>query len=158
MVTFSLVHVFVFFRSAFQDYADNLAAITAAAAVSTGSKKDQLGKSAEKEPGSGTGSALGGTQSPNHLSSLSAIAGAVSSGRFDRAATAELGVGAGGGGMPSAQEAMRCMVAHMKESDPYPCVLGIPVKPTLFATWKMYVFVCFTIISTKLMYDIISSL
>lgn len=60
--------------------------------------------------------------------------------------------------MPSAQEAMRRMIVHMTESDPYPCVLGIPVKPALFAASKMGMFVCFAIISTKLMYDMISNL
>lgn len=63
-----------------------------------------------------------------------------------------------GGPLYPAQEAMRRMIVHMSESDPYPCVLGIPVKPALFATSKVYVFVCFAVISIKLMYDVISGL
>lgn len=63
-----------------------------------------------------------------------------------------------GGPLRPAQEAMRRMIVHMSESDPYPCVLGVPVKPALFATSKVYVFVCFAVISIKLMYDVISGL
>lgn len=63
-----------------------------------------------------------------------------------------------GGPLHPQQQAMRRMVSHMSESDPYPCVLGIPVKPALFATSKVYVFVCFAVISIKLMYDVISGL
>lgn len=63
-----------------------------------------------------------------------------------------------GGPLHPQQQAMRRMVNHMSESDPYPCVLGIPVKPALFATSKVYVFVCFAVISIKLMYDVISGL
>lgn len=80
------------------------------------------------------------------------------------------GSGAGGGGRAGeagfddggplypAQEAMRRMMVQIDTSDPYPCVLGIPVKPALFATSKVYVFGCFAVISTKLMYDVVSNL
>lgn len=62
----------------------------------------------------------------------------------------------GGGALDPAQEAMRRMIVHINTLDPYPCVLGIPVKPALFATSKVYVFVCFSVISVKLMYDVIT--
>lgn len=53
------------------------------------------------------------------------------------------------------QDAMRRMIVHINTLDPYPCVLGVPVKPALFATSKVYVFVCFAVISVMLMYDVI---
>lgn len=65
------------------------------------------------------------------------------------------GWGSGGGAYP-AQDAMRRMIVHINTLDPYPCVLGIPVKPALFATSKVYVFLCFAVISVKLMYDVVT--
>ena len=67
-------------------------------------------------------------------------------------------MGDDGGPLYPAQEAMRRMMVQIDTSDPYPCVLGIPVKPALFATSKVYVFGCFAVISTKLMYDVVSNL
>jgi len=50
------------------------------------------------------------------------------------------------------------MIVHINTNDPYPCVLGVPVKPALFATSKVYVFVCFAVISIMLMYDVVSDM
>lgn len=66
--------------------------------------------------------------------------------------------GGDGGALDPAQEAMRRMIEHIRTLDPYPCVLGIPVKPALFATSKVYVFGCFAVISVKLMYDVVSGI
>lgn len=60
-----------------------------------------------------------------------------------------------GGALYPAQDAMRRMIVHINTLDPYPCVLGVPVKPALFATSKVYVFVCFAVISVMLMYDVV---
>ncbi|CAN0349450.1 unnamed protein product [Ectocarpus sp. 12 AP-2014] len=89
----------------------------------------------------------------------------------DRSPKAAEGGGSGGGARDTggagnegeallhpAQEAMRRMIVHIDTLDPYPCVLGIPVKPALFATSKVYVFGCFAVISVKLMYDVISGM
>lgn len=104
----------------------------------------------------------------DHLEGTSAVVQVGGGGARDTS-----GVGAGGGGvgggeegegggrdrrgaLDPAQDAMRRMIVHINTLDPYPCVLGIPVKPALFATSKVYVFVCFAVISVKLMYDVIT--
>lgn len=59
------------------------------------------------------------------------------------------------GALYPGQDAMRRMIVHINTLDPYPCVLGVPVKPALFATSKVYVFACFAVISVMLMYDVV---
>jgi len=34
------------------------------------------------------------------------------------------------------------MISQIRKYDPYPCILGIPVMPALFATCKVRVCVC----------------
>ncbi len=51
------------------------------------------------------------------------------------------------GSQHPAHDAMRRMIVHINTLDPYPCVLGVPVKPALFAISKVYVFFCFAVIS-----------
>jgi hypothetical protein len=41
------------------------------------------------------------------------------------------------------------MVSQIRKYDPYPCILGIPVMPALFATCKFYIFVGFVLIGTR---------
>lgn len=50
------------------------------------------------------------------------------------------------------------MVWQIVRFDPYPCILGIPVKPALFATSKVYIFICFTLVGTKILIDLVTSL
>lgn len=78
--------------------------------------------------------------------------GGGAAGRVGRAG--EQGVDEGGALNPG-HDAMRRMIVHINTLDPYPCVLGVPVKPALFATSKVYVFVCFAVISVMLMYDVV---
>lgn len=106
-----------------------------------------------------TGAAVHGIG--GHRDGMEKAMDAVGGGVREEGGVAGAGGGLGGddgGPLYPAQEAMRRMIVHMSESDPYPCVLGIPVKPALFATSKVYVFGCFAVISIKLMYDVISGL
>jgi len=41
------------------------------------------------------------------------------------------------------------MVSQIEKYDPYPCVLGIPMMPALFATSKFYLFIFFSIIGLR---------
>lgn len=40
--------------------------------------------------------------------------------------------------------------------DPYPCILGMPVMPALFATSKFYIFVSFMLIGAKVFVDLLN--
>ncbi len=58
----------------------------------------------------------------------------------------------------ASKEEIEDWIQQILKFDPYPCVLGIPVKPALFATSKVYIFICFSLISTKILYDLIKEL
>lgn len=43
------------------------------------------------------------------------------------------------------------MISQIRQFDPYPCVLGIPMMPALFSTSKFYLFILFTLIGLQVM-------
>ena len=43
------------------------------------------------------------------------------------------------------------MMSQIRQFDPYPCVLGIPMMPALFSTSKFYLFIVFTLIGLQVM-------
>ena len=43
------------------------------------------------------------------------------------------------------------MVSQIRQYDPYPCVLGIPMMPALYSTCKFYLFFFFTLIGLQVM-------
>ena len=66
------------------------------------------------------------------------------------------GLGHGGGmstsgSIESRRQVVAEMISQIRKYDPYPCILGIPVMPALFATCRFYIFVCFLLIGTRVM-------
>jgi hypothetical protein len=43
------------------------------------------------------------------------------------------------------------MVSQIRQYDPYPCVLGIPLMPALYSTSKFYVFIFFLLVGLQVM-------
>jgi len=56
-----------------------------------------------------------------------------------------------GGNLESRRQTLAEMVSQIRKYDPYPCILGIPVMPALFATSKFYIFICFVLIGSRIM-------
>ena len=52
--------------------------------------------------------------------------------------------------MDNRRQSMAEMVAQIRKYDPYPCILGIPVMPALFASCKFYIFISFLLIGTRM--------
>lgn len=62
--------------------------------------------------------------------------------------------GAGGGGVAeSRRAAIAEMISHIRNYDPYPCILGIPVMPALFSTSKFYIFISFMMIGARVLVE-----
>ena len=62
--------------------------------------------------------------------------------------------GAGGGGVAeSRRAAIAEMISHIRNYDPYPCILGIPVMPALFSTSKFYIFITFMMIGARVLVE-----
>ena len=55
------------------------------------------------------------------------------------------------GSIESRRQVVAEMISQIRKYDPYPCILGIPVMPALFATCRFYIFVCFLLIGTRVM-------
>lgn len=55
------------------------------------------------------------------------------------------------GNLESRRQTLAEMVSQIRKYDPYPCILGIPVMPALFATSKFYIFICFMLIGSRIM-------
>jgi hypothetical protein len=55
------------------------------------------------------------------------------------------------GSIESRRQIVAEMISQIRKYDPYPCILGIPVMPALFATCRFYIFVCFLLIGTRIM-------
>ncbi len=55
------------------------------------------------------------------------------------------------GQLESRRQAITEMVSQIRKYDPYPCILGIPVMPALFATSKLYIFICFSLIGFRVL-------
>lgn len=71
------------------------------------------------------------------------------------------GVGSGDGHelhLNASRDEIKDMINQIIRFDPYPCVLGIPVKPALFATSKIYISLCFFLVGTKVLMDLVSTL
>ncbi|CAM9479251.1 unnamed protein product [Ectocarpus sp. 12 AP-2014] len=148
----------------------NTAAATVAERVAADNAADPNAANSLSEPSPANASLLAAARAAVTGTSALGDAGGRRDTR-DRSPKAAEGGGSGGGArdlgvagnegealLHPAQEAMRRMIVHIDTLDPYPCVLGIPVKPALFATSKVYVFGCFAVISVKLMYDVISGM
>lgn len=56
-----------------------------------------------------------------------------------------------GANIESKRQALAEMVSQIRKYDPYPCVLGIPIMPALFATSKFYIFVGFLLLGSRVM-------
>jgi len=54
------------------------------------------------------------------------------------------------GNLESRRQTLAEMVSQIRKYDPYPCILGIPVMPALFATSKTYIFICFILIGSRI--------
>lgn len=60
----------------------------------------------------------------------------------------------GGGGIAeSRRAAIAEMISHIRNYDPYPCILGIPVMPALFSTSKFYIFISFMMIGARVLVE-----
>ena len=59
----------------------------------------------------------------------------------------------GGGVAESRRSAIADMITHIRNYDPYPCILGIPVMPALFSTSKFYIFISFMMIGARVMVE-----
>ena len=53
----------------------------------------------------------------------------------------------------SKRQTLAEMVSQIRKYDPYPCVLGMPVMPALFATAKFYIFITFIFLGTHAIID-----
>lgn len=51
----------------------------------------------------------------------------------------------------SKRQTLAEMVSQIRKYDPYPCILGMPIMPALFATSKFYIFVTFMLIGSRVM-------
>ncbi len=49
----------------------------------------------------------------------------------------------------SRRQSLADMISQITKYDPYPCVFGIPVMPTLFKTAKFYIYICFCLVGAK---------
>ena len=50
------------------------------------------------------------------------------------------------------------MIQQIRDYDPYPVIFGIPVMPTLFTSSKVYIFVCFVLIGSKVAIDVLRTI
>lgn len=58
-----------------------------------------------------------------------------------------------GGVAESRRAAIAEMISHIRNYDPYPCILGIPVMPALFSTSKFYIFISFMMIGARVLVE-----
>jgi hypothetical protein len=56
-----------------------------------------------------------------------------------------------GANIESKRQTLAEMISQIRKYDPYPCVLGIPIMPALFATSKFYIFVGFLLLGSRVM-------
>jgi hypothetical protein len=60
------------------------------------------------------------------------------------------------GSSPEAErQSIADMIQQIRDYDPYPVIFGIPVMPSLFTTSKLYIFVCFVVIGSKVAIDVL---
>jgi hypothetical protein len=59
------------------------------------------------------------------------------------------------GNLESRRQTLAEMVSQVRKYDPYPCILGIPVMPALFATSKFYIFLCFMLIGSRIFVEVL---
>lgn len=115
----------------------------------------------------GGGLSAGGDGNPSSSSSASsssianqnnASSTTATGSNMPRSPRASGGAGAVGAGriqsmgninMEAKRQTLAEMVSQIRKYDPYPCILGIPVMPSLFVTAKFYIFLCFVIIGAR---------
>lgn len=68
-----------------------------------------------------------------------------------------LGLGAAGA-LEAQRQTLAEMISQIRKYDPFPCILGMPVMPALFATAKFYLFVSFSLIGTRVMLAVLHHL